>query len=85
MGVTMSFIRYKKRGEQRYAYEVTAYWDKELKKSRQKAVYLGVVDDEDQIQKPSTEKLQLDFGDTFLLNEFIKQNDIYPILNGAFS
>ncbi len=85
MGISMSFIRYKKRGGQRYAYEITAYWDKELKKSRQKTVYLGVVDDEDQIQKPSTEKLQLDFGDTFLLNEFIKQNGIYPILNSAFN
>ena len=65
----MSFIRYKKRDGRRYAYEVTAYWDKELKKSRQKAVYLGVVNDDGVIQTPSTEKLQLDFGDTFLLNK----------------
>jgi transposase len=85
VGVAMSFIRYKKREGRRYAYEVTAYWDKELKKSRQKVVYLGVADDDGVIQTPSTEKLQLDFGDTFLLNEFIKQKDIYSILAEVFS
>ena len=76
----MSFIRYKKRDGCRYAYEVTAYWDKELKKPRQKAVYLGVVNADGEIQKTSTEKLQLDFGDAFLLHEFIKQQELFPTL-----
>lgn len=81
--VIMSFIRYKKRDGKRYAYEITAYWDKELKKPRQKAVYLGVVDDNGQVQKTSIEKLQLDFGDSFLLNEFIEQLSISPILKNT--
>ena len=80
----MSFIRYKKRDNKRYAYEVTAYWDKELKKPRQKAVYLGVADDNGEIQKISIEKLQLDFGDSFLLNEFVKQLKIASVISDVF-
>jgi len=44
----MSFIRYKKFGNKEYAYEITAYWDKEQKKSRQSPKYLGVVIDKEQ-------------------------------------
>lgn len=37
----MSTIRYQKRGNKYYVYEVTQYWDKELKKPRQATKYLG--------------------------------------------
>ena len=40
----MSFIRYKTLKGNRYAYKVTSYWDSELKQSRNKSEYLGVVD-----------------------------------------
>jgi transposase len=76
----MVFIRYKKFGNKEYAYEITAYWDKEQKKSRQHPKYLGVViDKEAKIFKKKEktqleiEKLILDFGDTFILNEFMKK------------
>ncbi len=76
----MSFIRYKKFGNKEYAYEITAYWDPEKKKSRQHPKYLGVVvDKEAKIFKKKdktqveNEKLILDFGDTFVLNEFMKK------------
>lgn len=42
----MSYIRYKQFGNKQYAYEVTAYWDKEAKKPRQRVKYLGVVDEQ---------------------------------------
>ncbi len=66
----MSFIRYKKFGNIEYAYEITAYWDRKEKKSRQHSKYLGiVVDKETKIFKKKEkkqheeEKLILDFGD----------------------
>ncbi len=79
----MGFIRYKKFGNKEYAYEITAYWDKEQKKSRQHPKYLGVViDKEAKIFKKKEktqlkdEKLILDFGDTFILNEFMKKTNM---------
>jgi hypothetical protein len=82
----MSFIRYKTFNNKRYAYEVTSYWDTELKQSRSKSKYLGVVDSitneiKQFIKKPqSKEKLLLDFGDGYFLNEFIKKSVFYPAL-----
>lgn len=81
----MSFIRYKKIGQKKYGYEVTAYWDPESKKSRQITKYLGVVSDDDTIQKkkstlPVKEKLILDFGDSYFLNEFIKTTNIFKLI-----
>ncbi len=79
----MSFIRYKKFGNIEYAYEITAYWDSKEKKSRQHSKYLGiVVDKEAKIFKKKEkkqyeeEKLILDFGDTYILNEFMKKTNI---------
>jgi len=43
----MSYIRYKKVGDKEYAYEITAYWDKEKKHSLQKSKYLGIVLDKE--------------------------------------
>ncbi|OFV68474.1 MAG: transposase (IS4) [Candidatus Syntrophoarchaeum caldarius] len=71
----MSFIRYKKFGNKEYAYEVTSYWDPEKKKPRQKTKYLGVVVDKEKkiFKKKRREKLILDFGDTYFLNQFINR------------
>ncbi|MCZ7361774.1 MAG: transposase, partial [Candidatus Methanoperedens sp.] len=87
----MSFIRYKKFGNIEYAYEITAYWDREQKKSRQDTKYLGiVVDKEAKIFKKKEkkqfeeEKLILDFGDTYILNEFMKKTKIRDTLFKVF-
>lgn len=85
----MSFIRYKKFGRKEYAYEVESYWDPELKKSRQRTKYMGMVVDKDKkifkkkkLYKP--EKLILDFGDTYVIHEFFKDMDITKIVKEAF-
>jgi len=83
----MSFIRYKTVKGRIYAYEVTAYWDTELKKSRQKSEYLGIVEkagDTPQ-KKEIIQKLQLDFGDGYLLHKFIANLDCYKIIQDIFS
>ena len=74
----MSFIRIKKSGQSKYAYEVTTYWDKESKVSRQKVKYLGRVDDDGNVSR--VEQLQLDYGDTYLIKEFISKSIVSPIL-----
>ncbi|MDP2766961.1 MAG: transposase [Candidatus Methanoperedens sp.] len=87
----MSFIRYKKFGNKEYAYEITAYWDPEQKKSRQLSKYLGVVVDKEakifvkkNTQKCDVEKLILDFGDAHILHEFLKKIKLYDILFKVF-
>lgn len=84
----MSFIRYKTFGNRMYAYEVRSYWDSKQKKPRQKVCYLGVVDDQgDIIEKKVSqrkEKLILDFGDTYLLYEFIKKIKLIDIIDSLF-
>ncbi len=87
----MVFIRYKKIGNKEYAYEITAYWDKEQKKSRQHPKYLGVVIDKEakifkkkEKKQIETEKLILDFGDTFILNEFMKKTNIRDLFFKVF-
>ena len=82
----MAFIRYKTLNGKRYAYEVTSYWDSELGQSRNKSKYLGVVDNSSNeitqfIKKPKElEKLILNFGDGYFLNQFIKKSEFYPAL-----
>jgi len=72
----MSFIRYKKFGNKEYAYEVETHWDPEAKIPGQKTKYLGVVVDKEKKiferprQKPR-EKIILDFGDGYLVQEFL--------------
>jgi hypothetical protein len=87
----MSFTRYKKFGNIEYAYEITAYWDRKEKKSRQHTNYLGiVVDKEAKIFKKKekkqyeAEKLILDFGDTYILHEFMKKTKIRDTLYKVF-
>lgn len=85
----MTFIRYKKFGNQEYAYEVTSYWDSIQKKPRQKTRYLGtVINKEKKIyekKKPEKkEKLILDFGDTYLLYEFLKKTKLRELIEKTF-
>jgi len=51
----MSFIRYKKFENRRYAYEVTSCRDPEKKRPRRKTKYLGVVDKEKKIFRKKKE------------------------------
>ncbi|MEO0190706.1 MAG: transposase [candidate division WOR-3 bacterium] len=86
----MSFIRYKKFGRQEYAYEVVSVWDKALKKPRQKTKYLGIVIDKRKKifkkgkAKDGKEKLILDFGDTYLIYQFLKRIKFLPIVEKIF-
>lgn len=86
----MSFIRYKKFGNKEYAYEITAQWDSTTKKPFQKTRYLGVVIDKKKKifkkkeLKQRAEKLILDFGDTHLLYEFMKNIKVFDLLNKVF-
>lgn len=87
---TMSFTKIEKRGVKEYAYEVTSYWDKNAKISKQKKKYLGMVIDRSKkifekkqlFTKP--EKLILDFGDTYLLEKFFENNSLISILKTIF-
>jgi len=46
----MPFTRYKKIGQKEYAYQITAYWDPQTKKPKQKTQYLcQVINKEKQI------------------------------------
>ena len=68
----------------KYAYEVSSYWKAELQQSRRKTKYLGIVDENDNIviqSKKNQEKLMVDFGDGYLLNEFIKKLNIFPLID----
>jgi len=68
-----------------YAYDVTSYWDKELRKYRKKTVYVGkVIDKEkglyerrrdrsDGIEERLRRSLILSFGDAYALSEYIKK------------
>lgn len=82
----MSFLVYKTFGNNEFAYRVTSKWDPKKKQSRQSTEYLGkVIDKKNQVfekvrLKQVEEKLILDFGDGFVLNEFLKTTAIYPLL-----
>gem|GEM_PF-341185 len=87
----MVFIRYEKRGNKEYAYQLTSYRDKTTKQVKHQKTYLGTVIDKEKhiYQKPTktnqtknNEKLILDFGDTYLLNTFIQTH--YKTLQNTF-
>ena len=85
----MSFIRYKKIGNKEYAYEVIPYWDSSAKKPRQKTKYLGVVIDKEKKifgrpREKARERLILDFGDGYLIYEFLKKMGINDLLGEVF-
>lgn len=89
----MAFIRYKKFGQQEYAYEVHSYWDSKKQKPRQRSKYLGIVVDKEKgiFKKPSErkastkkEKFILDFGDSYILQKFIEDMGLEKILKDIF-
>lgn len=86
----MSFVKIEKRGEKEYAYEVTSFWDKKLKAPRQKKKYLGVVVDkekkifEKRYPRKGPEKLIVDFGNTYLLDNFFQGNGFNGLLKEVF-
>jgi transposase len=88
----MSTIRYQKRGNKFYVYEVTQYWDKVLKKPRQKTKYLGNAQvnggEYTKTGKASAcakaEKAILDFGDSFAINEVAKKIGLDKVIEESF-
>ncbi len=85
----MSFIRYKQFGRLEYAYEITAYWDPKTNKSRQKSRYLGIVIDKkkrifEKRWQTRTEKLILDFGDSYVIDQFFEQSGFSDLLDTIF-
>jgi hypothetical protein len=80
----MGYTIYKTINNKRYAYEINSYWNSELKQSRRKTKYLGAVDASNNIITKAgrdNEQFILDFGDGYLLNEFIKNLDIFPLID----
>jgi len=78
----MSHTRIKVRNGKKYAYEVTSYWDPQMRRARQKSIYLGVVAETGGIvpvgeNKSKQELLILDFGDGFCLHHALKQSSLY--------
>ena len=85
----MTFIRYKEIGNQTYAYEITAYYDKKTKTPKQKTKYLGLVKDKknkifEKQQRRKPEKLLLDFGDSYLVQEILRCTGYSDILKELF-
>ncbi|MFA5247584.1 MAG: transposase [Candidatus Micrarchaeia archaeon] len=86
----MTFIRYRKFGQQEYAYETTAYWDTKTKKPKQKSRYLGVVVDkkkkifERRAQRKNAEQLVLDYGDSFIIQKLLEKTGFTKLLRNVF-
>lgn len=88
----MSTLRYKKRGNKFYVYEVTQYWDKELKKPRQRSKYLGNSDTNGgtyaktgrREAAPRIEQAILDFGDSHAINEVAKNIGLDKVIEDSF-
>ena len=90
--IIMSTIRYKKRGNKFYVYEVTQYWDKLLKKPRQLSKYLGNSDTNGGVYSktgrresvPKIERAILDFGDSYAINEIAKNIGLDKVIEESF-
>ena len=88
----MAFIRYKKRGEKWYVYTVTAFWDKVARTPRQKSTYIGVAQEKNgpyeklgRVKKSKSkehviEKSIVDFGDSYAIQEVIKNIGLNTII-----
>ena len=88
----MSFIRYKKRWNKWYVYEVTSFWNKATKKAIQTSRYLGVSDsNKGTYSKPGKrfilkrEKQVLDFGDSYAIHELMKSSGFSGVLRKSFT
>lgn len=86
----MSFVVYKVFGQQTYAYEVTSQWDKKSKKVKKTSKYLGVVIDkkrkvyEKRARKGITERLILDFGDSYIIQKFLEAIEFTSLVKDVF-
>ena len=88
----MATIRYKKRGNKWYVYELNQYWDKELKKPRQRTKYLGVAEEKNgsyskpgrKIATTRVEQEILDCGDSYAINETCKSIGLDQIIDDSF-
>lgn len=86
----MSFTRIEKRGDKEYAYEITSYWDKKIKRPKQKKKYLGIVIDkkkkiyERKLMACNSEKLILDFGDCYSINKLMENYGFKSLIEKSF-
>jgi transposase len=88
----MATLRYKKRGNKWYVYELHQYWDKELKKPRQRTKYLGVAQEKNgSYTKPGRgvapliETEILDCGDSYAIAEVSKSIGLDQIIKESFA
>ena len=89
----MATLRYKKRYNKWYVYEVKQYWDKDLKKPRQHTKYLGVATEKGgsynklpskEINITSVENEIVDCGDSYAINEISKTIGLSTIIKNSF-
>ena len=83
-------IRYKGK-DNKYAYETHNKWNKDKKKYETKWKYLGIVDPETKIAAPKhtppeniVEKLIVDYGNTFVLNEYCQLSGFTSLIMSVF-
>lgn len=83
---TMSYIRHKTRGSKTYAYEITAYYDKKLKRQRQKTKYLGVVTESGIERKRinSVPRSVFDYGDVAVTYRLANDTKIADTLTEVY-
>lgn len=82
----MTTIRIKKFGNQEYAYEVTSYYDKQMKRARQKTKYLGTVT-KDGIKRKrlsSIPRSAFDYGDVFVAYRMSQATKVIDTLSEVY-
>jgi len=84
-------VRYKKFGQQEYAYEIWNEKDPVSGKWIQRSRYLGVVIDKEKavyakrLQDKSDEQYILDYGDCYYFREFLIKENLLPLLKTVFT
>ena len=89
----MTSIRYKHRGNKWYVYEISYYWDNDLKRSGQTSRYLGNTDPKSGgyaktgkqiVSKTKLEQAIVDFWHSFAINEVCKAIGLDKVLADSF-
>lgn len=89
----MSTIRYQRRGNKFYVYELTYYWDKEARRGRQTSKYLGCSDSDggaysktgrQTSSKTKQEKAIVDCGDTLAINQIAEDIQLKSLIKDSF-
>ena len=70
---------------QRYAYESTSYWDKNIKRPRSRRTYLGKVDENGNIMPKKTYRMESSDTPDSTINEESTTNDNSVVLNERLS